>query len=340
MLTDLRRSLLAAAAAAAALVVAAPAASADSYGSGTSTGGGYEVTASVTFSGDAAPAGGGTVSRGVPATCWWEAPYEAPSGDAAAMVGWFQDRVREYTITFSGWRGVYGSLEDWEAAAAAEAAGADLTWYVAHCAETDVGRLAGFAGQGTFASPSGPAVVQYAAFPAGAPPAPQVDPAALAELARDEMVVPDPEVDRNPRSSGLGATFVGLPTWFWVTDPDAVGGDTGTRTIRAQVGSVWAEVTATTGGLSVSSPAGAETCSPERARTAWAPGLPESAGCTVTFTRSSAAFPGGMPLDLSTTWSAAYTASDGSGGDLEGLVRTADDAVPVAESQALVTASR
>ncbi len=326
------------------LVAGAPAATAAPFdaGSASSTGSGYAVTATVTFTGDAAPAGGGTVRRSVPATCWWERPADAPADDPAAMVAWFRERQRELAGTsFAFGSVIYSTAEEWEAAVAAETAGRDLTWYRANCVDTDQGRLADFTGRRVDGGPSlGLAAVSWAAFPAGAVPEPEIDPEVLAELARDEMEIPVPEVDRNPRSTGLDATFVGLPTRFWVTDEDAVGGATGTRTIRADVGGTWAEVTATTGGLTVSSEAGGVTCDPEEARTPWAAGEAEGAGCSVAFERASVRHASGFPVDLSTTWTATWTASEGPGGTLAPLARDATTSVPVAEAQSLVRPGR
>ena len=337
------RAWTGAGAAGAALVAAlagapsAAAAGALGQGSGGSSGRGYTADVVVVYSGPAAPSGasggGSSGSVAVQPSCWWSPMRGADASDPVAVRDFFASS-REPAF----FREVFGSSADWDAAVDAAAAGTPMTWYLAEC--QDPSRLAEFTSRSVPSPGGGVVPVVYAAWPtAQGPPPPQVDPYALALAAHDAMVIPDPEVDRNPRSSGLGATFVGLPTWFWVTDPEAVGGAAGTRTIRATVGDVWAEVTATTGGLTVSSPLGAADCDPETARTPWSPGADDDAGCTVVFTRSSAGYPGGVPLDLSTRWAATYTASDGSGGDLEGLVRTADDAVPVAESQALVSSA-
>ena len=338
MLTSLHRGALLTAAGVAALVGAAPAASAATYGDGGAGSRGYAVTVTVVFSGDAAPSGGGggSASVTVAPTCWWEPLVGVDADDPVAVRDFLSSMP-----TDAGLRGLYGTQADWDAAVDAAAAGTPMTWYHATCPGEGSEAYIAFTGRtvGTGGA-AGQAALAYAAYPTAAgPPPPQVDPYELAIAARDAMDIPDPEVDRNPRSIGLGATFVGLPTWFWVTDPEAVGGGGGTRTIRATVGDVWAEVVATTGGLSVSSPVGAVECDPQTALVPWSPGADDDAGCTVVFTRSSAGYPRGMPLDLSTRWAATYTASDGTGGDLEGLVRTADDAVPVAESQALVSSA-
>jgi len=179
-------------------------------------------------------------------------------------------------------------------------------------------------------------------FFAGATPQPLVDPEDLAQVARDYMAIPDPVAERNPKLDLTGGgTLVSLPTWFWVTNPDAVGAATGgTRTIRAQVGPVWAEVVARTSGLSINSPAGGTSCSPDRAVRVYAPGADDSTGCTVAFDAASVRYADGYPVDLSTSWSATWTGSGGTGGVLPGLSRTVTTNVPVAESQALVYSYR
>jgi hypothetical protein len=175
-------------------------------------------------------------------------------------------------------------------------------------------------------------------FATGAPPEPQIAPADLAQVASDNMDIPDPVVDRNPKVTALtGATLVSLPTWFWVTDPTSVGGAAGTRTIRAQVDGVWAQVVASTKGLHLTSPAGGKDCGPGQALTHYALGVNESSACTLPFSRSSVGYPVGFPVDASTSWSAEWTGSGNTGGTLAALQRGSVVDVPVAEVQTLVT---
>lgn len=309
------------------------------------SGGGFRVTASVVFSGDAAPGGGGTYSISVPATCYW-APADLPA-DPATWVQWFLDQQGGYAGQGSETAGGYYMLGDkatYEQAAARALAGETITAYVATCRDNAVcSDLAGFVGGPTHDASVGygapcpvPGVYQF--FPPGAPPAPKVDPEELAKVAKDRMVIPVPQVDRNPKVGNLqDATLVTLPTWFWVTNPPAVGGATGTRTIRAEVGPVFAQVVATTDGLVITSPAGGAKCPPTVATTPYRPGADASAGCTVSFAKASVGYAGGYPVDTSTAWAATWTGSGGSGGTLPGLARTSQVNVPVAESQAITT---
>ena len=332
--------------------------SATSACAGCSTGGqtpgGYSVQAQVHFTGDAAPGGGSTISTGVPATCWWSgfdqanAEFNTPSASSTdpstwlAYYDWTQTAING---TFTPARVTYGERSVWEAAVARAQAGEKLQLFKASCREsapecavtTYVGGAAVKApvGWGNCGLP-----VTFSFFPVGAPPVPTVDPADLALLARDHMVIPDPQIDRNPKVGTLGgATLVALPTWFWVTDPAAVGGSAGTRTIRAEVGAVWAQVAAKTGGLTVTSPSGGTTCSPSVAATPYRTGAPDASGCTVAFHAASVGYPGGYPVDATTTWEAAWTGSGSTSGQLAGLTRGSQVTVPVAESQAIVTGS-
>ncbi|MEO9151289.1 MAG: hypothetical protein ABI243_02720 [Lapillicoccus sp.] len=307
-------------------------------------GGGYHVTA-VVFSGDAAPGGGGTYSVSVPATCWWK-PASLPA-DPTTWVQWFLGQQASYAGQGSETAGGYYSLgtrATYAQAARRALAGEKITAYVATCRDnawcTDLAKFVGGpvhdASMGYGQPCPIPGVYQF--YPPGNPPQPQVDPADLARLARDRMVIPVPQVDRNPKVRDLqDATLVRLPTWFWVTNPPAVGGASGTRTIRAEVGPVFAQVIARTDGLVVTSPAGGTTCSPAVATRAYAPGASAESGCTVSFQKSSVGYAGGFPVDTSTAWTATWTGSGGTGGALPGLARTSQVAVPVAEAQAITT---
>jgi hypothetical protein len=261
-----------------------------------STPDGYAVQTAVRFSGDAAPAGVRRVR--VAPTCWW-APASGPSTDAAAMLAWY-DALTQGSQS----RGIvmeYGPRSIWVDAVKAEAAGEDLSWYVATC--TDPANYRTFVGgcEEYIEPGQGPQTwvcYRYKASPVGGGvPDPLVTPADLAAAARDVMVIPVPTFDRNPKVVKAGqATLVGLATWFWVTDPAATGSVTGTRTIRAQVGPTRAQVVATTTGLRLSSPAGAASCTPGQARTAWRQGTPESSACTLAFTKASVRYPAGYPV--------------------------------------------
>jgi hypothetical protein len=302
---------------------------------------GYTVSVSVHFSGNAAPGGGGSRSVRVKPSCWW-APAPGPYTDAAAMLAWYDVVTGGHDTR--GLTDQYGPRSVWKAAADAEKNGQDLSWYHATClnpADYKKFNLPSVEGgiDPVTGTPVGWVVYQYEAFGVGAPiPPPMVSPAELARVAHDIMVIPDPLIDRNPKINAAGApTLVGLPTWFWVTNPASVGGTAGTRTIRAELGAVWAQVTANTSGLQISSQPGSATCDPRRALTRYADGVPDDRACTVTFAQASVHYAAGWPVALRTEWQAAWTGSGGTGGVLDPLARGTDITVPVAEVQNVVT---
>ncbi|MFI7586922.1 hypothetical protein ACIB24_07590 [Spongisporangium articulatum] len=337
-----RRAAVLAAALVGALLAAGatPAAGDEVDPGGAATRAGYTVGVTVHFSGDAAPAASRTVR--VRPTCWWM-PADGPYTDAAAMLKWYDGRVgasfnRDDLTT-------YGPRNQWVAARDKEKAGGDISWYKAYCTKPEyyakyhMGSYASTLDQDFGGATQTWLVNYYKAFNVGeAVPPPVIDPAELARAARDEMVIPVPVTDRNPKVKAAGApTLVGLPTWFWVTNPAAVGGPAGTRTIRAEVGGVWAEVTAKTAGLKLASPAGGVTCPPARATVKYGPGVNVDAACTVSFDRASVAYPKGYPVVASTGWQATWVGSDGGDGVLVPLARQAVANVPVAEVQNVVT---
>jgi hypothetical protein len=326
-----------------------PAARADQTGQsdgGANSAGGYTARVSILFTGDVGRRGGGVHEVRVHPTCWW-APAAGPYTDAVAMLAWY-DEVTDGQQS----RGIvdqYGPRKVWADAAKEAKDGKQLSWYHAYC--VDPKNYAKF-GLGVVqevdpveGNPTNWVNFQYRAFAAGEPiPAPMVSTQELAEAARRAMFIPAPATDRNPKIQAAGApTLVGLPTWFWVTDPASVGGETGTRKIRAELQGAavptWAQVSAsiTGGGLQLNSPAGGATCGPAQATTKYADGKPDSAGCTVQFTHASVGMPNGYTVRASTNWQAIWNGSDGNGGTLANLAREVTAQVPVAEVQDVVT---
>jgi len=330
------------------LVSGASSASANPGGGiGGTTADGYSAMA-VTFSGDAAPGGGSTLTVPVRATCWWgPAELSGPDGyidptNADQIEAWFKVNLPETEGTFAFARAQYGDLARWKPVLDKMRAGEKFKAFKPNCRQdAPACAVVGFGGMalpaGVNTTECGMAM-EIAFFPTDAPPARLIAPADLAQAASDYMDIPDPVVDRNPKVTALtGATLVSLPTWFWVTDPTSVGGAAGTRTIRAEVDGVWAQVVASTKGLHLTSPAGGKDCVPGQALTHYAMGVNESSACTVPFTRSSVGYPTGFPVDASTSWSAEWTGSGNTGGALAALQRGSVVDVPVAEVQTLVT---
>lgn len=335
-----------------AMLASAPATARDGDGGeidGGNNGGGYEIGVQVEVSGDGSPGGGGWVEVYLEPVCWWEPiPSDIALGkppvdatDPESVYEWYKEIYPQIGGSFAVGRLAFPDEQVFKDAIKREKAGEDLTWY----------RI-----EGEDVKPCSPKVVEvpeyyggevavvYAPFAAGEPPAPEIDPETLAIEARELMVIDEPEVDRNPKitTGPVNATFVNIPTWFWVTDPEMVGGAEGTRTIRAEVvgSDVWAEVTAETGGLSVAYPGGSQMCPPEVALREWQPGAQDTSGCTVSFSRASVAYPDGYPVTASTQWSATWEGQTSSGesvgGDLDPLQRSTTVNVPVAEIQSVV----
>lgn len=102
------------------------------------------------------------------------------------------------------------------------------------------------------ADPAAPAPAPPAQDPtpqeAGEAPAPQVDPAELAQTALSQMGLEAPEIASTPNDTEtLGA--VGLPVWFWVSNPGET--TTGPNTTSASAGAVTVTATATFSGMSI-----------------------------------------------------------------------------------------
>ncbi|NDL58555.1 hypothetical protein [Phytoactinopolyspora mesophila] len=308
---------------------------------------GYTVAVNVRFSGDAAPGGGGSYTVYVPPICWWE---QMPSNnvdptDPEAVYEYYMEEIRGGGRTpreVLQWPDEEVFLDAIER----EENGENITWYwISH---RSANRAPCSPQIRDYGDSWNNAIVIYSPFAHNEPPEPAVDPEVLAEAARDRMVIDRPEVDRNPKMAGsnAGATLVNVPTWFWVTNPDSVGGPDGERSIRAEVvgGDVWAEVTARTGGLSISSPSGNTFCDPSVAVVAWGDGASDDDACTVSFSRASVSYPDGYPVTASTEWSATWEGvtqdGEGVGGDLAPLSRQTSVDVPVAEIQSIVRGLR
>lgn len=335
-----------------ALGVVAPSASATREGStGGSESGDYTAQTSVTYTGDGAPGGGGSYTIVVPATCWWSPLGTGSMGwedvdpsDPEAVEEWFTEEVLpEFQGHADAGRLQWPETEVFQDAIERAQNGEDIVWYKVECRDGTTPVDEGYHQGVTEYQGTDIAVVNYP-FVAGTEPEPAVDPEVLAEAAREDMVIDEPDVDRNPRAADMaGATLVNVPTWFWVTNPAAVGGNDGTRTIRAEIeGSpVYAEVTAQTGGLSVASPSGSAECPPAAALQEWSPGADDADGCTVRFSRASVGQSDGFTVSASTQWNATWQGQtqggESVGGDLEPLSREATVNVPVAEVQAVVT---
>ncbi|SDU41371.1 hypothetical protein SAMN04488563_1578 [Jiangella alkaliphila] len=171
------------------------------------------------------------------------------------------------------------------------------------------------------------------------PPTPPVPPELLAEVAFEHLDIPVPDTLRSPAAD----SYVNLPTWFWVQPGDGPRDGFVPLEVTATAGDNSATVVADPDRLTVRSSAGVTAaCSPEQARRSYASDLPDSAGCSLVHTRSSATVPG---LAYAVTATGAYVASwsgqeDGApvaGGSLGAVTSPAAEiALPVAEVQTIV----
>ncbi len=299
-----------------------------------------EVGVNMNIDGENIPGGSESISGTVPAKCLWNFHTDNPKQFKAMtnLMNW---------ATFGLWGFVAPSDEVMdEAIDIWDEGDTPVSWYTLDCidnvepeyVQSYVQNCAALFPDICFSSPWG-----Y--FVENTEPPVVVEPEELALAASEYLEIPEPAVDRNPKmgSGAENATLVNLPTWFWVTDSESVGGDDGEISIRAEIpeANVWVEVTAQTSGLSLSSPAGSTTCDPQTASTQWSEGAADSDGCTVSFQRASVDSPGGFPVTATTQWSATWTGSGPSGnmesGELDPVTSESTVNVPVAESQAVVT---
>lgn len=136
------------------------------------------------------------------------------------------------------------------------------------------------------------------------PPGPQVTVEMLAEIARAHLRVPQVPVVSNPAAGR--PSFVNLPTWLW-TAPQA-------GVVRAEVGGLWAEVTATTTTLSISGPPAGATTFPAGGRcpglgSPYRPGIPVPP-CGLSFGRPARSVPVGMTVSWTIGWASSTGAGD------------------------------
>lgn len=175
--------------------------------------------------------------------------------------------------------------------------------------------------------------------PADPEPAPEVgiDPAVLAQTARDAMDLPRGVIRWNPSLAGSGATVVGADTWVWLDDAAT------TVRVRAEIPGTWAQVDAVLTGLDVTA-AGADPVHCPDTGTPWTAAATGTT-CAIRFIRSSAnqSVKDGqtvptVTLTATATWAASWTSSQTiTATDLDTPLVATSAEVPVAELQALVT---
>ena len=300
--------------------------------SSTQSAGGGEISVSITEQYTTASSGGGggetvssSTSISVKPSCYYEKQEDQSQVGRDAWD--LQDqgtknKEDEVEKVYSGYK---RSKEDMQPG----------TWWRVKCNEDAFENLAAMQAARNRMTPNG---ATYLWIPdsenGGKPPAPYISGRALATAAWKAVKIPQPTIETNPKVGSQRATLVGMDTWVWPT-----GNTPRSVTVTASAGATSATVTAASAGLQLSAPDGKPSC--QGFGIAWHSGMPEgSSPCTISFNRSSAHLGGTTPLTVSVAYSATYTATDGSGGDLPAVTATNTINLPVAEVQTLTTNSK
>lgn len=305
--------------------VGAPAQADAQGGTGAAACGGASYCVAVHYTGSAAPKGGGGGSGYVATVapdCWWGSPVSVEQA--------LKQRDESFAVPlYSGKEWVLG-LGDAERYEQAMKQDPQPLVYKLECragvnpmVQTDYAGVAAHVGWGDI-----PNLVNFVA--AGQqPPPPRVGVETLRDAAYNSIDIPEPEVQRNPRTAGSGATLVNLPTQFWAENYDQ------TFDITASVGPVSATVVATPQDFTLTSPAGGQTCTAELFTTPFAGG-PNATGCNFPFLRSSGQ--GAFAVTITGTWGATWTGTPAPTAPqtLDPVTTSSATDVPVQESQALV----
>lgn len=293
---------------------------------------GSSCSVSVTYTGSAAPRGGGTGSyvSSVPPLCYYSSPRSPKE-----MHEWLQSQYN--TGYYSGQSGLslFGALKEYENAAKDKSL-RDAKWHTLNCPSIDMQdpRAISFAGETAMTMGSDDPFARFARLfrPGNPVPPPLVDPETLRDAAYESMDIPEPTINRNPEIAGSAATLVNLDTFFWA---DAY---RDTWDITASVGPISATVMAKSGGWSLTSPAGGQTCTQDQFTTPYSRGLGAGAGCAISFERASVGYEGGFPVRATATWDTSWTGTPAPTAPqaLAPVTTGATVNVPVAESQAVV----
>lgn len=170
-----------------------------------------------------------------------------------------------------------------------------------------------------------------AAAAAGAPTAPVVTPAQLAQEAFNTLRLPEPTVEVNPEMGAGRYQLVQFPTWWWVENFEPV-------SQRTSAGPVWAQVTATP---LYSTFDGGEGYPPERCDgpgTPWQHGLPSDwpGACTYSYRRAAEQ----VTVTVTVTWQVTWVGSGDTAGALPLMQLSTMRPLTVYERQAVVTSGR
>jgi hypothetical protein len=152
-----------------------------------------------------------------------------------------------------------------------------------------------------------------------------------AEVARGALVAPVPVVGGSPVLDR--PLLVGVRTWFWTSSPWV------SLVASASAGGVTATATATPVLLTVDPGDGSGVVRCDGPGEVWVPGRGSGeSDCAHVYTnRSTVGDPAGVFVArVSITWSVAWTATDGDGGELDPIVTSTDVPVVVQEAQAVI----
>lgn len=156
------------------------------------------------------------------------------------------------------------------------------------------------------------------------PNQPAVSPVVLSRQAGARLPIPKPViVTAPPRGKTM---LVRLPTWFWLDDSQAE-----PRSATARAGDVWAKATASAYRITVDPGDGSEpvTCDvPGVAYTHDHTPAEEEQACTHAYTHS-----GSYTVTVTVSWGADWAGSDGNGGTLPTLNRSARFPVKVVQAR-------
>ncbi|AYY15025.1 hypothetical protein EF847_22355 [Actinobacteria bacterium YIM 96077] len=293
------------------------------------------VDQTIVIEGDTVPGGSSTETVSVPARCWWE-----PFADHDTFRSFWQGALLAFPPLI-----LLLPSPDYVDRIEEEEDPDDGMWYMANCIEFNIADFEKFLGtcQDWYPDACIPQVAVWWENTETEPPV-VIQPEELALAAQAKLEIPSPEVDQNPKAAGTeNTTLVNVDTGYWVTDPESVGGEDGTLTMRATIPETgtWVEVEAETNGLSISSPAGGTQCSPSEALNEWSPG--EDPACAVQFERASTTHPDGFPVTAEAVWNTRWRGGiDGEqtdSGELDTITASETFNVPVAEVQSEVTTS-
>jgi hypothetical protein len=165
------------------------------------------------------------------------------------------------------------------------------------------------------------------------PSIPPVSPELLRETAINNLYVPPPELNWNPKRLGNQGTLVNLETWFWLENPPPK-----TLTVRAAAAGSEATVTVTFDGMEITAPG-------ELAKSCPGTGTPYTPGahdptCALMFSHASSALgTDATAVTVNTSWTGTWESNGQEMGPItpQPNPRSATEHIVVDEVQTLVT---